>query len=76
MRGNRGQEFVIAGYMIGGRTFDALVFGYYDKEGFKFASRIRNGFTPSSREKLLKQMTLLEIPDCPFVNLPEQRAGR
>ena len=30
MRVNQGQEFVIGGYRIGGATFDALVFGYYD----------------------------------------------
>jgi len=29
MRINKGQEFVIAGYTVGGATFDALVFGYY-----------------------------------------------
>jgi len=30
MRVNRGQEFVIGGYTRGTRTFDALVFGYYE----------------------------------------------
>src|SRR5260370_26144658 len=30
MRINKGQEFVIAGYTVGGATFDALVFGYYE----------------------------------------------
>jgi bifunctional non-homologous end joining protein LigD len=29
MRVNAGQEFVIGGYTVGGRTFDALVFGIY-----------------------------------------------
>ena len=28
MRVNRGQEFVIAGYTVAGKTFDAIVFGY------------------------------------------------
>jgi ATP-dependent DNA ligase len=28
MRVNRGQEFVIGGYTVGGATFDAVVFGY------------------------------------------------
>jgi len=28
MRINLGQEFVIGGYTVGGRTFDALVFGW------------------------------------------------
>ncbi len=30
MRVNQGQEFVIGGYTVGGKTFDALVFGYYE----------------------------------------------
>ena len=33
MRVNRGQEFVIGGYTVGGQTFDALIFGYYDDDG-------------------------------------------
>jgi bifunctional non-homologous end joining protein LigD len=30
MRVNRRQEFVIGGYTIGGRHFDALIFGYWE----------------------------------------------
>ena len=30
MRVNRGQEFVIGGYTLGTKTFDAIVFGYYE----------------------------------------------
>ena len=30
MRVNRGQEFVIGGYTVGGATLDALIFGYYE----------------------------------------------
>ena len=33
MRVNRGQEFVIGGYTFGTKTFDALVFGYYEGDG-------------------------------------------
>jgi bifunctional non-homologous end joining protein LigD len=76
MRINRGQEFVIGGYTLGGKTFDALVFGHFDSEGLKYVARTRNGFTPSSRQKLMKQMRPLETKDCPFVNLPEKRSGR
>ena len=32
MRVNRAQEFVIGGYTIGGRRFDALIFGYWEGE--------------------------------------------
>jgi len=76
MRLNQGQEFVIGGYTIGGRTFDALVFGYYEGTRLLYASRTRNGFTPALREELMKRFKALEIDACPFDNLPEQRAGR
>ncbi len=33
MRINKGQEFVIGGYTLGGTTFDALIFGYYEGDG-------------------------------------------
>ncbi|HEU4690974.1 MAG TPA: non-homologous end-joining DNA ligase [Vicinamibacterales bacterium] len=76
MRINRGQELVIGGYTIGTRTFDALVIGYYDSGRLMYASRTRNGFTPALRQQLFKKFRPLEIPDCPFVNLPEARSGR
>jgi DNA ligase D-like protein (predicted ligase) len=76
MRINRGQEFVIGGYTIGTRAFDALVIGYYEGDRLMYASRTRNGFTPALRQQLFKKFRALESPDCPFVNLPEARSGR
>jgi bifunctional non-homologous end joining protein LigD len=76
MRVNRGQEFVIAGYTIGTKTFDAVVIGYYDGDRLIYAARTRNGFTPATRNQLFKTFARLEIPECPFANLPEARSGR
>jgi bifunctional non-homologous end joining protein LigD len=76
MRINKGQEFVLGGYTKGGRSFDALVFGYYQDGQLLYVSRTRNGFTPVARERLLKRFEPLEIARCPFTNLPELRAGR
>ena len=76
MRVNRGQEFVIGGYTLGTKTFDALVIGYYEGNDLIYASRTRNGFTPAIRQRLYKLFTPLEIPTCPFVNLPEAKSGR
>jgi bifunctional non-homologous end joining protein LigD len=76
MRVNQGQEFVIGGYTVGGSTFDALIFGYYDGGNFIYVARTRNGFTPGTRESLFKQMRKLEVKTCPFRNLPEPRGGR
>jgi ATP-dependent DNA ligase len=52
MRVNAGQEFVIGGYTLGGATFDALVFGYYDGDKLIYAARTRSGFTPKLRAEL------------------------
>jgi DNA ligase D-like protein (predicted ligase) len=76
MRINQGQELVIGGYTVGGKTFDALVLGYYEEGNLLYASRTRNGFTPALREQILRRMKPLQIRECPFVNLPEGHGGR
>ena len=76
MRVNRGQEFVIGGYTVCGKSFDALVFGYYQGDKLIYVARTRNGFTPSSRLELAKHFKGLETAVCPFANLPEAKSGR
>lgn len=76
MRINQGQELVIAGYTLAPRHFDALIFGYYENGKLLYTGRTRNGFTPASREQLYRRISQLEIPDCPFANLPESKSGR
>ena len=76
MRLNQGQEFVIGGYTVGTRSFDALIFGYFDGDRLVYASRTRRGFTPATREKLWRSFRDMETAECPFVNLPEARTGR
>ena len=76
MRVNRGQEFVIGGYTRGTKTFDALIFGYYQGDKLIYVARTRNGFTPVTRAQLFKRFKGLEIGECPFANLPEAKSGR
>jgi len=76
MRIDQGQEFVIGGYTPGPRNFDALVFGYYEGGRLLYAARTRSGFTPASRAELYRRLHPLEVPGCPFSNLPEARGGR
>jgi DNA ligase D-like protein (predicted ligase) len=76
MRLNQGQEFVVGGYTVGGKSFDALIFGYYEGEKLIYVARTRNGFTPSSRLELARQLGKLVTKECPFANLPEPRGGR
>ncbi len=76
MRVNQGQELVIGGYTPTPKNFDALIMGYYDAGKLLYASRTRNGFTPSLRERLFQRFKALEIDECPFANLPETGSGR
>jgi ATP-dependent DNA ligase len=76
MRVNRGQEFVIGAYTRGTKTFDALVFGYYEGKKLIYVARTRNGFTPVTRAQLYRKFKGLEIAECPFANLPEAKSGR
>ncbi len=76
MRVNQGQEFVIGGYTPSAHNFDAIIFGYYEGGKLLYAGRTRNGFTPSSREKLFRRFKGLEVERCPFANLPEASSGR
>jgi DNA ligase D-like protein (predicted ligase) len=76
MRVNQGQEFVIGGYTLGTKTFDALVFGHYEGKKLIYVARTRNGFTPATRAALFKRFAGLEVTECPFANLPEPKGGR
>jgi bifunctional non-homologous end joining protein LigD len=76
MRVNQGQEFVIAGYTPSDNNFDALISGYYERGKLLYAGRTRNGFTPASRATLFKKLRPLQVPECPFANLPEKKSGR
>jgi len=75
-RVNQGREFVIGGYTPGPHGFDAVIVGHYVGGALRYVARTRNGFTPTSRSKLLRLLKPLETTACPFVNLPEAHAGR
>ncbi len=75
MRVNRGQEFVIGGYTIGAKTFDALVVGYYEGGRLIYAARTRSGFTPVVRDQVFKRLRGLETKECPSQICRKQRAA-
>jgi ATP-dependent DNA ligase len=58
MRLNQGQEFVIGGYTVGTKNFDALILGYYEGDRLMYVARTRNGFTPTMRQQLFKKFRL------------------
>lgn len=73
---NQGQEFVVGGYTPGTQGFDALIVGFYRGKDLYFAARVRAGFVPATRRAVFAQIKSLKTAKCPFVNLPEQSAGR
>jgi DNA ligase D-like protein (predicted ligase) len=74
-RANRGQEFVIGGYIPGDDLVDSILIGYYDDRDLIYAGRVRAGLTASSRRALLPHFDELRVPRCPFSNLPERAEG-
>ena len=64
------QEFVIGGYRPGSNGVDALLVGYYDDTGLRFAGKVRAGFVPHLRREVFKALKPHHVDDCPFVDLP------
>jgi bifunctional non-homologous end joining protein LigD len=70
MRVNQGQELIIGGYVPAPKNFDSIVVGYYEAKQLIYVARVRNGFTPASREALFKRFRglvsrKLSIPKSP-----------
>jgi ATP-dependent DNA ligase len=76
MRVNKRRELVVGGYVANGRNFDSIVVGFYERSDLVYVARVRNGFTPSLRDAVFKKFRGLEMPNCPFVNLPQHDKGR
>jgi DNA ligase D-like protein (predicted ligase) len=74
-RTDRQQEFVIGGYRPGEHGIDALLVGYYDKTGLRFAAKVRAGFTPRLRRDVHDRLKALHERKCPFVDLPSSRSA-
>src|SRR6188474_853771 len=70
------QEFVIGGYRPGGNGIDALLVGYSDATGLRFAGKVRAGFVPYLRREVAKVLKPLHTDDCPFIDLPNSKSSR
>jgi ATP-dependent DNA ligase len=75
-RVNLGQEFVVGGYIPGTSGIDSLVVGFYRGTDLHYSARVRAGFVPATRRQVHEKIRNLKTSKCPFVNLPEKRAGR
>jgi ATP-dependent DNA ligase len=75
-RTNMDQEFVIGGYIPGGRGLDALLVGVYENKELVFVAKVKDGFVPRIRDEIFPALKALQTAQCPFTNLPEKRALR
>jgi bifunctional non-homologous end joining protein LigD len=69
---NKGQEFVIGGY-VPNNPIDSIIVGYYDGEKLLYAGKVRNGFVSHTRREVYAKLRGLKTAPCPFVNLPEKK---
>jgi bifunctional non-homologous end joining protein LigD len=73
------QEFVIGGYTqpAGSRQyFGAILVGVYEGDQLKFSGKVGTGFDEKILRSLIGKFKKAPREDCPFVDLPEKRAGR
>jgi bifunctional non-homologous end joining protein LigD len=75
-RVNREQEFVIGGYIPGGRGFDALLVRVYENKELIFVAKVKDGFVPRIRDEIFPALKTLRVAHCPFTNLPEKKTSR
>ncbi len=54
----------------------ALLVGYYAGDDLLFAGQVRSGLIPHVRRRLLGKLKALCVSECPFVDLPDNAAGR
>jgi len=73
---NRGQELVIGGYIPGPRGVDSIIVGYYKGDDLIYVARVRAGFVPATRRQVFERLRSLNVPQCPFANLPEAVPSR
>jgi DNA ligase D-like protein (predicted ligase) len=76
MRINRGQEFVVGGFIPGPHGVDSIIVGYHRGKDLVYVARVRNGFVPASRRQVFEKLRHLVSPKMPFVNLPDEHPPR
>lgn len=70
------QEFVVGGYRPDGQSVDALIVGYYDDQGLRFAGKVRAGLIPHVRRELMRELRPYHAGTCPFIDLPNMKVSR
>ena len=71
----KSDDFLVGGYIPGRYGVEQLVIGEKRDRDFFFADSVKNGFVPSTRQKVFDAIKGKEIQKCPFVNLPEKKGA-
>jgi bifunctional non-homologous end joining protein LigD len=64
---------VINGSLRQALGFQSILVGYYDAKKLIFSGKVRQGFNPVSRRRLIETMRPLLTNKCPFNDLPSSR---
>jgi len=71
----RSDDFLVGGYVPGRYGVEELVVGEKREGDLYFVGSIKNGFVPSTRQKVFDTIKGKEIEKSPFVNLPEKKGA-
>jgi bifunctional non-homologous end joining protein LigD len=71
-RANRGQEFVIGSYIAHGTAVDSILIDYHIGRDLMYAGAVRAGISKEFQRPLFPYFEELQIPRCPFGNLPDR----
>ena len=64
-RVNKGQEFVIGGY-VPNNPLDSIIVGYYDGDNLTYVAKVRNGFVLHTRRAVVSKFTGPKTDSCPL----------
>ena len=71
----KSDDFLVGGYIPGRHGVEQLIVGERRNGDFCFVDSVKNGFVPSTRQKVFDAIKGKEIKKCPFVNLPEKKGA-
>jgi ATP-dependent DNA ligase len=69
----KSDDFLVGGYIPGRYGVEQLVIGESRGGDFYFVDSVKNGFVPSTRQRVFEAIKGKEMNKCPFVNLPEEK---
>jgi bifunctional non-homologous end joining protein LigD len=75
-RAGLSDTFLVGGYVPGSHGFDELILGARKGRALHFVARLRAGFVPATKAKIMAALKPHVQEACPFANLPESGKAR